>query len=73
VLGPDGARLAARSERIPAGGPPEAWRVEVAPPAGTELTLRLCARLAPHSEGAQRIGKLRAGWAEPRVERGSDD
>jgi hypothetical protein len=68
VLGPGGAPVVARTEQIPGGAPPEAWRVPIELPAGADAAVRLCTWLVARSEGA---GALRAGWAEPHVERGA--
>jgi hypothetical protein len=68
VLGPDRTPVATRTEQRAVSAAPEAWTLPVALPAGSEASLRICVWRVANGAGMER-GALRAGWAEPRVER----
>jgi hypothetical protein len=65
----DAERTASFTRSVRSPGAPEAWTVPVEASPGSEAVLRLCAWRDAAPEPAAG-GALRAGWAEPRVERG---
>ena len=57
-----------RAARLSAAAAPEPWQVPLELADGAEAVLRFCAQAEPGPPGA---APIRAGWAEPRIERGA--
>jgi 4-amino-4-deoxy-L-arabinose transferase-like glycosyltransferase len=73
VLGPQRSPVLTRTARLSPAAGPEPWTVLVELPEGAEAVLRLCAELAAPAPRLSGIASIRAGWAEPHVERAAGE